>query len=188
MLGHSHGAQIAAIFAAKHPDRISHLILVTGGFPKKDTPEFDAELQKTYDRLSKDPHYADAVKAMREPSSQTDEGVQSWFDRTAPIYWHDVSKAKALASLPGIDTWAMAANSKADNQISFDLTADLKKLSAPALIIGGKDDFNIAHSELEALKTTIPHSRLIVLEKSGHFPMIEVPDSFIRVVRDFLRQ
>jgi len=54
LLGHSHGAQIAAIFAAIHPDRISRLALVTGGFPKRDTPDFDPELQKTFDRLSKD--------------------------------------------------------------------------------------------------------------------------------------
>jgi pimeloyl-ACP methyl ester carboxylesterase len=89
--------------------------------------------------------------------------------------------------LPGIDTWATAANSKADSQGSFDLTADLKKLSAPALIIGGKDDFNIAHAELEALKTTIPHSRLVILENSGHFPMVEEPDRFASLVTDFLR-
>jgi len=188
LLGHSHGAQIAAIFAARHPDRISRLVLVTGGFPKRDTPDFDTELQKTFDRLSKDPHYADAVKAMRGPAPQTDQEFGTWFDRTAPIYWHDVSKAKALASLPGIDSWASAANSKADSQVAFDLSEDLKKLSAPALIIGGKDDFNIAHAELEALKSTIPHSRLVVLENSGHFPMVEVPDSFTKVVTDFLQQ
>lgn len=162
--------------------------MANGGFPKRDTPDFDAELQKTYDRLSKDPHYADAVKAMREPFPQTDEGIGRWFERTAPFYWHDVSKARALESLPGIDTWATEANNKADNQVTFDLTADLKKLSAPALIIGGKDDVTIAHSELEGLKTDIPHSRLIILEKSGHFPMIEEPDSFTSVVTEFLLQ
>jgi pimeloyl-ACP methyl ester carboxylesterase len=188
VLGHSHGAQIAAIFAAKHPDHVSRLILACGGIPKRDTPDFDAELQGTYDRLSKDPRYADAAKAMREPPPQTEEEFGKWFDRTAPFYWHDVSNAKALASLPDFDTWANTANSKADNQVSFDLTADLKKLSAPALIIGGKDDLTISHSELEALKTIIQHSRLVILENTGHFPMIEVPDSFTSVVTDFLRK
>jgi len=188
VLGHSHGAQIAAIFAAKHPDRVSHLILACGGIPKRDTPDFDAELDKTYDRLSIDPHYADAVKAMRGPSPQTDEEFGTWFDRAAPLYWHDISKAKALASLPGIDPWANAANSKADKQVSFDLVSDLKKLSAPALIVGGKDDFTVSRSELEALKTAITHSRLVFLENSGHFLMIEEPESFAKVVTDFLRE
>ena len=39
VLGHSHGAQIAAIFTAKHPDRVSHLIFVTRGLSQERHPE-----------------------------------------------------------------------------------------------------------------------------------------------------
>ena len=56
------------------------------------------------------------------------------------LYWHDESNASALQGLPPIDTWATASNGKSDSQVSCDLVPDLKKLTAPVLIIEGKDD------------------------------------------------
>jgi len=187
VLGHSHGGQIAAVFAAKHPDRVSHLILVAAPPPKNPTPEYDAESKKIYDRLAQDPRYADAVKAVQEPYD-TGEEFSVRFKRTAPLYWHDESKASALQGLPPIDMWAAASNGKSDSQVSYDLVPDLKKLSAPVLIIEGKDDLITPLFEQEVFKTNIPHSRLVIFEESGHFPFIEEPDKFFAVVTDFLRQ
>ena len=36
------------------------------------------------------------------------------------------------------------------------------------------------------LKATIPGSELAVVENAGHFPFIEQPDAFLRVLRRFL--
>jgi pimeloyl-ACP methyl ester carboxylesterase len=56
------------------------------------------------------------------------------------------------------------------------------------LIIEGKDDLIAPHFVQEGLKASIPHSRIVTLENSGHFPMIEEQDKFCAVVADFLRQ
>jgi len=68
------------------------------------------------------------------------------------------------------------------------LVADLKKLSAPTLIIEGKNDLIAPHFVQEGLRNSIPHSRLVVFEQSGHFPMIEEQDKFTQVVSDFVRE
>lgn len=187
VLGHSHGGNIAAVFAARHPDHVSRLVLVTAKPPKNPTPEIDAELNKLYDGVANTPRYADAVKATREDIPPTPDGFMTAFKRELPLYWHDVAKADALQGLP-IDSWAMAANSKSDSQASFDLVADLKKLSAPTLIIEGKDDLVVPHFVQEGLRAAIPHSRLVTFEQSGHFPMVEEQDKFTQVVSDFIRQ
>jgi pimeloyl-ACP methyl ester carboxylesterase len=187
VLGHSHGAQIAAVFAAKHPDHISHLVLADGGIHKNPTPEIDAEVQKIYDRLAKDPRYADAVKATREPSPETGEGFSNQFKRMAPLFWHDVTKAQPLEGL-SIDPWEQSAFAKSENQATFDLVADLKKLSAPTLIIEGKDDLIVPNFVQEQLRNSIPHSRIVVFEESGHFPMIEEQEKFTQVVGGFVRE
>ena len=187
VLGHSHGGEIACVFAAKHPEHVSRLVLVSAVPPKNPTPEIDAEQKKIYDGLAGTPRYADAVKASREEPPTTAEAFQHWFQRMGPFYWHDVTKAQALEGLP-IDAWAQSAFGKSENQVTFDLVADLKKLSAPTLIIEGKDDLIAPHFVQEGLRNSIPHSRLVVFEQSGHFPMIEEQDKFTQVVSDFVRE
>jgi pimeloyl-ACP methyl ester carboxylesterase len=188
VLGHSHGGQISSAFAAKRPDHVSSLVLVTSVPPKNPTPEFDAESKKIYDRLAKNPRYANAVKAVQEPFPDSDQEIGKWFERTAPLFWYDVSKARTLDGLPPFDGWAAASYGKAENQASYNLIPDLKKLSAPALIIEGKYDFIAQDFHQQVFKTNILHSRLVTLEQSGHFPFIEEPDKFFAVVTDFLRQ
>ena len=38
----------------------------------------------------------------------------------------------------------------------------------------------------EALRSTLPNARLNVIENCGHLPMAEKPETFNRLVRDFL--
>jgi photosystem II stability/assembly factor-like uncharacterized protein len=40
----------------------------------------------------------------------------------------------------------------------------------------------------EQLRNSTPHSRIVVFEQSGHFPMIEEQDKFTQVVNDFVRE
>jgi hypothetical protein len=80
-----------------------------------------------------------------------------------PLYWHDETKASALEGCRQIDTWAAAANDKSDHKATFDLVADLKKLSAPALTVEGKDDLIAPYFVQEGLKTNIPHSVCVPL-------------------------
>jgi pimeloyl-ACP methyl ester carboxylesterase len=56
------------------------------------------------------------------------------------------------------------------------------------LLIEGKYDFICPHFEQQVLETNIVHSRLVVLEQSGHFPFIEEPDKFLAMVSDFVGQ
>jgi hypothetical protein len=70
-----------------------------------------------------------------------------------PFYWHDVAKAQALEGLP-MDAWAQSAFGKSENQVTFDLVADLKKLSAPTLIIEGNDDLIAPHFVQEGLRNS----------------------------------
>ena len=188
VLGHSHGGEIACIFAAKHPEHVSRLVLVAAGPPKNPTPEIDVEMKKLYESVATTPRYADAVKASREDFPTTGEGWLNHFKRMAPFFWHDVSNAKALEGLPPIDSWAQAAFGKSQSQVTYDLFADLKNLSAPALIIEGKDDLIVPNFVQEQLRNSIPHSRIVVFEQSGHFPMIDEQEKFTQVVSDFVRE
>ena len=60
----------------------------------------------------------------------------------------------------------------------------LKRL--PTLIIWGRQDPIVPFSAAEVYHRSIMGSRLAVLEDCGHYPEIEKPDEFVKLVQEFL--
>jgi pimeloyl-ACP methyl ester carboxylesterase len=54
------------------------------------------------------------------------------------------------------------------------------------LLIWGRLDRIVPLPHGEILRTALPHSRLKVLERCGHLPMVEKPETFHRLLYDFL--
>jgi pimeloyl-ACP methyl ester carboxylesterase len=55
------------------------------------------------------------------------------------------------------------------------------------LLIWGAGDRMIPSSHLEAARAELPHSRVEILPRSGHFPHLDEPDRFAAVLADFVR-
>jgi 3-oxoadipate enol-lactonase len=55
------------------------------------------------------------------------------------------------------------------------------------LVIVGEEDM-IFPAESQAFIDGIPNSKLVVVEKAGHFPMLEQPLEFNRALRGFLEK
>jgi pimeloyl-ACP methyl ester carboxylesterase len=62
----------------------------------------------------------------------------------------------------------------------------LSSVTAPTLLIWGRDDCFLPLSAGEALHRTIPGSRLVVIPDAGHLPMWERPDKVNRLITKFL--
>jgi len=56
----------------------------------------------------------------------------------------------------------------------------------PALIVWGRRDPLIPVSHADIAHRTMPGSRLEVLEESGHFPQVDAPVRFARLLGDFI--
>jgi alpha-beta hydrolase superfamily lysophospholipase len=65
----------------------------------------------------------------------------------------------------------------------LDLAAD-----TPTLIIWGQRDAIIPVEHAHAAAASIPHSQLVIFERSGHFPHLEEPERFAHHVADFITQ
>jgi pimeloyl-ACP methyl ester carboxylesterase len=63
----------------------------------------------------------------------------------------------------------------------------LHRLRQPTLLVWGRHDRLVALSGSRRLLREVRHARLRVLERSGHFPMLEQAEQFNRAVADFLR-
>src|SRR5215213_7024615 len=64
----------------------------------------------------------------------------------------------------------------------------LGEVSVPTLILVGRDDFICPPSQAKIMHEGIPHSELVVFERSGHFPYIEEPEAFFDAVRGWLQR
>jgi pimeloyl-ACP methyl ester carboxylesterase len=67
----------------------------------------------------------------------------------------------------------------------YDLRDDLGRMEVPALLVVGDEDEGCLDANL-MLKRTIPSSGLAVLPRTGHTVNLEEPESFNRLVLDFL--
>lgn len=62
--------------------------------------------------------------------------------------------------------------------IETDLSPDLNRISAPALLVWGDQDAILSRSEQDALANALPDSRLVVYRGAGHSPHWEEPERF----------
>ncbi len=69
----------------------------------------------------------------------------------------------------------------------MDLLPQLKNLNIPTLIIHGKQDISPIWTA-KAIHGAIKHSKLYIFEDCGHFPYIEKPNEFKKIVNHFVRK
>ena len=68
-----------------------------------------------------------------------------------------------------------------------DLGPNLSKITMPALGIYGKRDIIVRPQQRHVLEAGVPHADIVYYKDAGHFPMLDVEEDFIHVIRDFLK-
>jgi pimeloyl-ACP methyl ester carboxylesterase len=65
--------------------------------------------------------------------------------------------------------------------------AQLEKIRVPTAIVLGDHDEAITRAHTEYMAKVIPGAKLIVLQKVGHFALLQDPDAYTNAILDFLR-
>ena len=60
------------------------------------------------------------------------------------------------------------------------------ELEAPALMLWGREDRLAPADHADAFGETVPHARVEVLERCGHYPQLELPARVTALLREFL--
>ena len=69
-----------------------------------------------------------------------------------------------------------------------DLSEDLHKIEVPLMGIYGKKDVIVNPNQHELVQKYAKQPHVVYLDDAGHFPMLDDPDNFVNVIRDFLAE
>jgi pimeloyl-ACP methyl ester carboxylesterase len=93
--------------------------------------------------------------------------------------------AAALSDAVKADPRALAA-SMADIQANANVFPEIRGLGTPCLFVYGPNDPGISMPSTERTDSLPTHMHQVNLEGTGHFPMIDNPNQFNRLLTDFL--
>ena len=182
IVGNSMGGFIAADMAIREPERVQRLALVSAAV-------FWQEYRRAQP-LVELARRSDAIVA-RAMTRVTDDvaarpRLRSWALATAGFrYPHLIEKQLAhelVRSARRTDGYLPALEALAD----FPLEEELPKISCPALIVWGAQDTLVPVKDAKRLEALIPDSRRVVFERTGHVAMLERPERFNKLLREFL--
>jgi len=179
LIGSSKGGPIAVAYAARHPERVSRLILLgTGarGWRKKGDPRViamrEAMITLTREGWAQDnPAYRQMFTTRFMPDA-TPEAAQ-WFN--------DLQR---MTSTPANAIRTMEAMGQ------FDVTDLLPGIQMPTLVLHCRNDGSVAYEGGRALASQIPGARFVTLESRNHILLPHDPAwaRFVSEVRSFLAE
>jgi pimeloyl-ACP methyl ester carboxylesterase/DNA-binding CsgD family transcriptional regulator len=176
ILGMSNGSGVAMAYAARHPERVTRLILngtVCGERPTFDDDTWAEEL--TYRSLisvgwaREDPVFRRVFTSNYIPDA-TEEQMR-WFDD--------------LQRMCGPAENVLASRIQRHSE---DISAELPRISAPTLILQAVNDRSTTFENAGMVAALIPDSRVVALESRNHILLADEPawTRFIREVEGFL--
>ncbi|MFI5172968.1 MAG: alpha/beta fold hydrolase [Chitinophagales bacterium] len=165
VLGNSLGGHIALIYALQNPDKLKGVVL-TGSSGLFESAMGDSYPKRgDYDYIKKK-----AELTFYDPKFATKELVDELFEIV-----NDRNKViRVLAT--------------AKSAIRQNLAEEVAKIQAPTLLIWGQDDTITPPFVGEEFHKLLPNSKLILIDKCGHAPMMEQPEEFNHYLKEFLEE
>jgi len=187
LMGHSEGAMQTLHYACKHPDRLAGMVVLasTASVSRLDGLAITARIARRKDEA----WYAEAMKTIQGGPPKTDEEMARGIAKILPAYWADPSRIEKHKEHFAATTMSAVAmkGQRESGRMPFDLTGELKKVTAPTLIVAGDKDAFCPPSAARKLHLGLANSKLLIIEDCGHFMWLEQAEAFDAQVPEFLK-
>ena len=161
LFGASKGGAIAIAYAARHPERVTHLIIhgafVRGRDFRRNSPNDLDRIQLEIEMVrlgwgGRNPAFRQAFTTMFFPEANPDQAA--WFNELQRISTSPENAARMMAATREFDARAMAGQVK-----------------CPTLIFHSREDARVPFREGELIASLIPHAKFVPLSSKNHLPL-----------------
>lgn len=161
IIGHSFGGRVAIKLAAKYPEMVKKIVLISSGGIKHKSFKIIAlkYLAKTVKIFLKILRLSKVSESLRQKFSSSDYLEATGIMREVFL-----------------------------NAVNEDLTQDAKKITAPTLIIWGEDDEELPPQDALILQKEIKYSHIEIFENAGHFVFLDNPQKFQNTLIEFVSE
>jgi pimeloyl-ACP methyl ester carboxylesterase len=177
--GVSMGGYVAQHVAARHPKRVAAVVLVDTKL-EADTSEARTarvDLAAKVGRLGQ-AILADAMipRLFAAPATTADAGAKA-------RHAENVAAVDAIIRRQRVATIQAALAALGGRP---DMTAPMRHVGVPTLLVVGAEDQITPPACLEAAEQVIPNARLLIVPHAGHLVPLEAPEVFNRAMLEFL--
>ena len=174
--GHSMGGRIAWNFAATHPERVSHLLLVSpDGFPyPRSTTEHTYQVSPWLGLMK----YSLPAWALKM-------GVAPAYGDEKLLTADTMRRYQDMMRAPGVRTALIDRMRQSRNS---DPVPRLQSLKMPVLLVWGEKDAFIPISNAQDYLKAIPHAVLATIPQAGHVVHEEASQPSVQAVKEFLQK
>lgn len=175
IVGNSWGGMIGATFAASYPERVRHAILMNATASpagRRQRLEFGALLALAKLRGGVRPPLTSRVLAAFL-------GPTTFANRPEVV-------ASVRRSVESVDISSGAHAVRSVVPRRPDQRALLARVSAPTLVVAGREDATFPVAETRAMAEAIPGAELVVLEGVAHLAAVEDPAQVNALIADFI--
>lgn len=178
VVGLSMGGYATLHFGLNYPQMARSLVVAGCGYGSVagDRQKFQQDTAQVAQRIE-----GDGMQTMAAVYAKGPTRVQ--FEDKDPRGWREFADQLAEHSATGAALTMRGVQGQRPSV--YELEVQMRQLQVPTLIVTGDEDEPCLEPAL-FMKRTIPASGLVVMPKTGHTLNLEEPESFNRIVSDFL--
>lgn len=165
LVGNSLGGHIALLYALNYPENV-HALVLSGS-----SGIYETTMGSTFFRRQDRDFIRERTEmTFYDPAHATEELVDEMLEIV-----NDRPRAFRLLKI------ARSADEET-------VTEQLSQLDMPSLLVWGRNDIITPPEVAEEFRDRMPNARLEFIDKCGHAPMIEHPDTFNELTLEFLEE